>query len=104
MSLKSWTWAAKQVCGGPLEKFVLLALCDSHSGAEARSIFHQGFLAKECEMTKEQLWSVLRNLEKANLIKISEVVEDDFQFEPQEYATDYFAFEIPLCGDFEADK
>jgi DNA-binding MarR family transcriptional regulator len=68
MSLESYIWATKQVCGGPIDRLVLIQLCDDHHKSNFGFAVHLGGLAKACEMTVPEITESLGRLEGRGLL------------------------------------
>ncbi|PID95783.1 MAG: hypothetical protein CSA85_00490 [Alphaproteobacteria bacterium] len=94
MSLESWCWANAQICGGPLNKFVLTTICDGHCAENPHFGINQKAIAKSCEMTLEQLWCCIRDLERRGFLVARR--ERDGRNPFDETDIDWFGFDIPV--------
>ena len=96
MSVESWCWADVQKCGGPINKFVLLTVCDAHCPENPSFGFNQKRIARKCELSLDQLWKSFRALEGMGLI-ISRRSRDGRT--PQGVIDiDWFGFDVPVRG------
>ena len=68
MSGKSLSWAMAQTCGGPINKFVLLTIADSHHPEVEDFSIDIHRLAEECEMLPAEIERVLRDLVSRGLL------------------------------------